>query len=84
MAAAEPPPGVAETVMRADPGPAVLGAKTTRTVHDAFATRMVVPDTQSLALPFWTTKAVLLAFTMIFPLACWPVFVMPKVAALLD
>ena len=83
IATAEPPPGVAEKAMRAEAGPAVLGEKTTRTVHDAFATRTVVPDTQSPALPVWTTKLVLFDVTMIFPLACWPAFLMMKVAMLL-
>ena len=81
---AEPPPGVAEKVIWAEPGPAVLGAKTTRTVHEAFATRTVVLDTQSPEFPLSTTKVVPLDFTLICPLVCWPVFVMVKVATLLD
>jgi hypothetical protein len=84
MATAEPPPGVAEKVIWAEPGPAVLGAKTTRTVHEAFATRTVVLDTQSPEFPLSTTKVVPLDFTLICPLVCWPVFVMVKVATLLD
>lgn len=80
----EPPPGVAEKATWAEAGPAVLGAKTTRTVHDAPATRTVAPDTQSPALPLWTTKAVLFDVTMIGPLDCWPLFVMLKAATLLD
>ena len=84
IATTELPPGVAETVIWAELGPARLGAKTTRTAQDALAAKVVVPDMQSPALPLWTTKSVLFDVTTIFPLVCWPAFLMVKVVTLLD
>ena len=84
MATAALPPGVAEKATRAEASPAVLGAKTTRTAQDALAARTVVPDTQSPAIPVWTAKSVLFDVTVMAPLVCWPLFLMLKVATLLD
>jgi hypothetical protein len=79
-----PPPGVAEKLTVALRAPVACGEKTTRTAQVAFAARVVLPDAQSPAWPVRTTKSELFNVTVIGPLVSWPLFVMAKVASLLD